>query len=85
LRQLREARDFIAQDSPEAAGRLVALIESRAETLVLFPAAGRRTEAGRRSLALPPTPYRLVYRRTADEILILAVWHGARAWPPSEA
>jgi plasmid stabilization system protein ParE len=82
---MREARDFIAQDNPDAADRLVALIGSRAETLLLFPAAGRRTETGRRSLALPPTSYRLIYRRAANEILILSVWHGARTWPHSEA
>jgi plasmid stabilization system protein ParE len=83
LRHLREARDFIAQDNPEAADRLVALIDERAATLALFPGAGRAEPAGRRALALPPTPFRLIYRTLPDRILILAVWHGARAWPPA--
>ncbi len=81
LRHLREARDFIAQDDPDAADRLVASIEARTATLLLFPAAGRADKGGRRSLALPPTPYRLVYRAHHGQVDILAVWHGARQWP----
>ena len=79
-RHLREARDFIAQDNPDAADALVALIEARAETLRLFPAAGRQDSAGRRLMAMPPTPYSLVYRVLADRVFVIAVWHGARAW-----
>ena len=79
-RHLREARDFIAQDNPDAADALVALIAERAATLQRFPLAGRALGADRRGLALPPTPYSLIYRVVSDRVLILAVWHGARQW-----
>ena len=83
LRQLRDARAFIAADNPDAADALVTQIEERARTLLTFPAAGRPDVIGRRSLALPPTPYRLIYRVAETRIVIVAVWHGARQWPPS--
>jgi plasmid stabilization system protein ParE len=79
-RHLQEVREFIAQDNPDAADRLIALIATRAETLEHFPLAGRLLGAERRALALPPSPYSLVYRVTPDRVLILGVRHGARAW-----
>ncbi len=83
LRQLRDARAFMAADNPDAADALVTQIEERAQTLLIFPAAGRPDTTGRRRLALPPTPYSLIYRVAEARIVILAVWHGARQWPPS--
>jgi plasmid stabilization system protein ParE len=80
-RHLREARDFIAQDNPDAADALVAMIIARAATLQEFPLAGRALGGDRRALALPPTPYSLIYRVVATRVVVLAVWHGARAWP----
>ena len=82
-RHLREARDHIAQDNPDAADALVAVIEDRARTLHMFPAAGREDALGRRLLALPPTPYSLIYRILPDRVFVIAVWHGARQWPPA--
>jgi toxin ParE1/3/4 len=81
IRHLREAAAFIAQDNPDAADSLVTRLTVAAETLALFPASGRATADGRRMLSVPGTPFRLVYRPQADLILIVAVWHGARAWP----
>ncbi len=83
LRQLRDARTFIAADNPDAADALVLQIEERARTLLTFPSAGRPDVIGRRRLALPPTPYSLIYRVAETRIVILAVRHGARQWPPS--
>jgi plasmid stabilization system protein ParE len=80
-RHLREARDFIAQDNPDAADTLVALIVARAATLREFALAGRRLGGDRRAFALPPTPYSLIYRVLPERIVVPAVWHGARAWP----
>jgi toxin ParE1/3/4 len=37
--------------------------------------------AGRRELVLPPLPYIVVYRVTADVVEILRVFHGAQDWP----
>ena len=81
LHHLAEARDFVAQDNPDAAEALVVRLAACAETLAQFPGAGRATGNGRRILSVPRTPFRLVYRPLADRILIIAVWHGAREWP----
>ncbi|MBU8537880.1 type II toxin-antitoxin system RelE/ParE family toxin [Falsiroseomonas tokyonensis] len=83
LRHLREARDYIAQDNPAAADALVAGLMQRAELLTRFPLAGRIHGGTRRIMALPPTPYSLIYRVHPDRIAIHAVWHGARQWPPA--
>lgn len=80
-RHLREARDFIAKDNPDAAETLVALIIVKATTLQQFPLAGRALGGDRRAFALPPTPYNLIYRVLPERVVVLAVWHGARAWP----
>lgn len=81
IRHLREAGGFIAQDNPDAADALIARIAESADTLALFPTTGRAAADGRRILSVPRTPFRLVYRLEGGIILILAVWHGARAWP----
>ncbi|MBU8546695.1 MULTISPECIES: type II toxin-antitoxin system RelE/ParE family toxin [Roseomonadaceae] len=83
LRHLHEARDYIAQDNPAAADALVAGLVRRAELLTRFPQAGRTHGGTLRIMALPPTPFSLIYRVHPDRIAILAVWHGARKWPPS--
>jgi plasmid stabilization system protein ParE len=80
-RHLREAREFVAQDNLDAAEALVAMIVARAATLQQFPLAGRSLAGDRRAFALPPTPYSLIYRILPGRIVVLAVWHGARAWP----
>ena len=77
---MSEARDFIAQDNPDATDTLVALIMARAATLQRFPLAGRALGGDRRAFALPPTPYSLIYRKLPKRVVVVAVWHGARAW-----
>lgn len=81
LQHLRDARDHIAEDNPIAADALARQLMLRGALLERFPESGRQREDGRRSLALPPTAYSLVYRIRGDRITILAVWHGARQWP----
>lgn len=44
LRWLREIRDYIAQDNPEAARRTAAGIVERVEILGTFPEIGQRYE-----------------------------------------
>ncbi|MCO6415626.1 type II toxin-antitoxin system RelE/ParE family toxin [Siccirubricoccus sp. KC 17139] len=83
--QLREARDFIAQDNPDAADRLVAAIETAAAHLLVFPQSGQATGQRRRAWQVPRTPFRLIYRVRGERLDILMVWHGARAWPFDES
>ncbi|MGX9964252.1 type II toxin-antitoxin system RelE/ParE family toxin [Roseomonas sp. F4] len=65
------------------AGRLLARLVAAAEALREFPERGRPGRIpGTRELVLPGTPFLLPYRLKDQRIEILAVLHGARAWPP---
>jgi toxin ParE1/3/4 len=56
-------------------------IEASANQLGLFPQMGRPSKRpGTRELAIPGTPFILVYRVRKAVVEILAVYHGARDW-----
>ena len=81
LKQLHEAYDYIQLDKPLAAARVVDLIEAAADRLRLFPQIGRAsTRPKTRELAIPGTPFILVYRVRNDMLEILAIYHGAQDW-----
>lgn len=82
LADLTAARDYIAKESPEAAGRVVERIEGSVKNLGRHPALGRpgRVE-GTRELVVPGTPFFVAYRICGDSIEVLALVHGARRWP----
>jgi len=77
---LQEIHEFIARDSPRAAGVLVERIIVATERLLGFP------ESGRILPELPRLPYReivvssyrVLYRHDVDGIWIAAVVHGRR-------
>ena len=46
----------------------------------LMARAGR--VAGTRELTIPGLPYIAVYEPEADGVIVLAIIHGARLWPP---
>ncbi|MGO8789374.1 MAG: type II toxin-antitoxin system RelE/ParE family toxin [Terriglobia bacterium] len=81
---LEAAYDYVRQDNPKAASRLVARIFRAVEMLGSYPSAGHLGRvAPTRELAVAQTPYIVVYQHTGDEIRVLAVIHGARRWPTS--
>lgn len=81
-RDLVDIKRFIEDDNPHAASAQVARIRRSESRIEDFPESGAViTASGLRATAVPGTAYRIIYRREADIILILAVWHGARAWP----
>jgi plasmid stabilization system protein ParE len=75
---LDAAYEYVRQDNPQAASRLVARVFEAVEMLSRYPSAGHpgrvRTT---RELAIARTPNIVVYRHTQNEIQILAVIHGA--------
>lgn len=82
--QLIELRAYIGLDNPVAARRVVSGIRESAERLRAFPEAGRYDpDLDARILSVPRSPYRLYYEIVDGHIVILAVWHGARQWPPA--
>jgi len=81
LQHLHEAYDYIKLDKPSAAARMVDLIENAANHLSLFPTMGRPSKRPRsRELAIPGTPFILVYRVRNNALEILALYHGAQDW-----
>ena len=89
VRWLRIARanlnaeaDYIAQESPAAAARLVLRLVQAVERLKTHPAMGRPGRvSGTRELVVPGTPYVIPYRVRGDSIEIIRVLHSARRWP----
>ena len=81
LAHLSEIRQYIAQDSPLAAGRLAARIVEAVDRLERHPKLGRPGRvAGTRELAVPGTPFVAAYAIFDDRVQVLAVLHGARQW-----
>jgi toxin ParE1/3/4 len=78
-RQIRAIGDYIAQDNPAAAKRVMGRIRGMAGLLAKFPRIGRvGRAAGTREWVLSDLPYRLVYEIKDDEITILNVYHTAQ-------
>ena len=81
---LEAAYECVRQDNPQAASRLVARVFRAVEMLSRYPSAGHLGRVpATRELSIAHTPYIVVYRHTQDQIQILSVLHGARAWPAS--
>jgi len=76
------AYDYIRQDSPGAAKRIVSRIISAVGILTRHPLAGREGRVGgTREMVVGRTPFIVAYRLRGDEIQILAVIHSAKRWP----
>jgi len=76
---LRQVFEYIAEDSPKAASKLLSVIKECAVLLQDNPLIGRIGRVdGTRELVIPGTRYILPYRLKKDQIQILAVFHGAR-------
>ena len=80
IRHLTSIHDYIAQDSPIYARRMVDRLTRRSQQIMLFPLSGRVVpEYGAESVreVIEP-PYRIIYRVLPDRVDIVAVIHGAR-------
>lgn len=88
LRDLGEAYEFLGEDSPEAAEKLLDAVESALALLIENPKAGRplklRTPRlrGVRSWSPRGFPNHLIfYRLVGDDLEVLRFLHGARDLP----
>ncbi|MEQ1775245.1 MAG: type II toxin-antitoxin system RelE/ParE family toxin [Burkholderiales bacterium] len=75
--------DYIGQDSPAAAARVILeLIEQTEASLTRHAAIGRPGRAiGTRELVIGSLPYVIPYRVRGSDIEILRVLHTSRRWP----
>jgi toxin ParE1/3/4 len=82
-RQLDQAHDYIAlSNSPDVAARVVQRILAGVERLAAFPMSGRTGRiAGTRELVIPDTAMIAAYAIHRNQIVILAIYHGAQKWP----
>ncbi len=81
-RDLDEIIDFIAQDHPKAAARLLGNLKERCQALAERPDMGRNHEELARNLRSSHVgKYVLFYRTDAEGIAILRILHGARDLP----
>lgn len=77
---LRAIREYVAEDSPINADRLIDKLIRRAEKIPEFPQAGRAVP----EFELPDVreviepPYRIIYRILPDRVDVLTVLHDAR-------
>lgn len=79
VRHLEQIHDYIAEDNPAAAKRVIERITRGIDRLSIFPMSGRRgIIKGTRLLAVPDVPYIVVHRVRAGTVEILAVLHTAR-------
>jgi len=77
--RLREIRDYVARDKPQAAERLAMRIVTAVEALRNHPYLGRvGAEPGIRELVIASTPYIVLYRVQGERVVISTIWHGAQ-------
>ena len=82
LRDMQHLHDYIADDNPTAARRMVARIREAASHLRRSPQMGKRGRVeDTRELVIAGTPSIVVYRLEGEQVQIVAVIHGAQRWP----
>jgi toxin ParE1/3/4 len=77
--RLREIHAYVANDKPEAAGRLATRIVAVVEALRDHPHLGRvGADPATRELIIGGTPYIVLYRIHRDRVVISTIWHSAQ-------
>ena len=81
-RDLAAIVDYVLQDDPTAAWRLVDTIREATRVPSEHPGIGRQGRVeGTRKLVIPGLPYILPYQLAAQQVRTLAVMHTSRKWP----
>jgi toxin ParE1/3/4 len=82
LRSLDALAEYIAQDRPLAAERMVERIRDTVDRLTTNPELGRTGRVhGTRELIVGGTPFIVPYRLREDVVEIITIFHAARRWP----
>jgi toxin ParE1/3/4 len=78
-RDLANIHDYISERNPEAASRVVERIRAAIDLLSEFPRIGHAGRApGTREWVVKGLPYVIVHEPHEDELVILAIFHGAQ-------
>ena len=83
-RHLAGIHDYIAEDSPLYARRVVDRITARSKQIADFPRAGRQVPEyeDENVREVIEGRYRIIYRILSDRVDVVAVIHAARELPP---
>jgi toxin ParE1/3/4 len=82
LGDLQSAGSYIAENNPEAAGKMASRVQESVEFLVEHPNIGRPGRLdSTRELVVSGTPFIVIYRLREGMVQILRVLHHARKWP----
>ena len=82
LANLDDIMEYIAGDNPQAASRMVKMIDGAVQPLGQHPFLGRPGRVpNTRELIVSGTPFILPYRVKGSTVEILRVLHAARRWP----
>jgi len=74
--------DYLSENTPLHAARIVRAIYESPMQLLDFPALGRPGKVeGTRELVLRPLPYVVVYVPGSDVIHVARILHSAQKWP----
>lgn len=83
VEDLASIKSYIARDSAVLAQLVATRLFSAVGQLSMFPDSGRvvpeRGDPSLRELVRPP--YRIVYERGADAVVILTIFHASRTFP----
>ena len=84
LEHLLSIYEYVSQNSPVYADRIVDRLTRRSEQIGAFPESGRRVpEYDRKDIReIIEKPYRIIYRIRKKQIDVLAVIHSAQQLPP---
>lgn len=76
--QFLDALEFIRQDDPEAAERLLGRVAEATRHLALHPGLGHEIPGypNSRHRQIVVRPYRMFYRVDNQTVLIVGIWHG---------
>jgi len=75
---LRDIRDYIAQDNPEAAVRYIHILKQKCELLAENPGMGTKREEYLGLYKFPVGNYLIFYRPRDIGIEVIRILHGAR-------
>jgi plasmid stabilization system protein ParE len=79
---MQHLHDYIADDNPAAARRMVSRLREAAGHVRRRPQIGKRGRVeDTRELVIAGTPSIVVYAIEGHEVQIVAVIHGAQRWP----
>lgn len=82
IRDLANAREYIARVNPDAAREVALRIVDATERIIQFPEIGRTGRVtGTRELVVSGTQYLIVYRLKKATVHFLRVLHGRQDWP----